>query len=358
MAKLAPQGPFRAFDNNGDPLDGGKLYTYVAGTTTPKDTFTTEAGDVANDNPIILDANGYADVWLGDGAYKFVLKDENDVTLWTLDDISGDVSSSFASSVVDISTNTTVNATYQNQVLRCTSGVTLSLLDVTTAGDGFAIVVRNDSGSDVTIDPDGSEQIDGSSTYTLSDGGSLTVVCNGTAWYTLFYTPITIASQAEAEAGTNNTNFMTPLRTAQALAAQLPAVGKVLQFVYAANPTGAAQTTTSATFSDVTGMSLAITPTASDSIIYGFMYASGQINSAGGELDLRVFRGATEVAFHQPYFKGTTNDYFPVNVSFVDTPATTSEITYNLEYASGSGTVGFRSSGESHRWIVLMEIGA
>lgn len=33
----------------------------------------------------------------------------------------------------------------------------------------------------------------------------------------------TIASQAEAEAGTNNTNLMTPLRTAQAIAALAPA---------------------------------------------------------------------------------------------------------------------------------------
>jgi hypothetical protein len=32
------------FDNNGDPLVGGKLYTYAAGTTTPQTTFTSSSG--------------------------------------------------------------------------------------------------------------------------------------------------------------------------------------------------------------------------------------------------------------------------------------------------------------------------
>ena len=38
------------FDNNGAPLSGGLIYTYLAGTTTPQATYTTSSGNVANDS--------------------------------------------------------------------------------------------------------------------------------------------------------------------------------------------------------------------------------------------------------------------------------------------------------------------
>lgn len=79
---------FRAFDANGDPLAGGLLYSYTAGTTTPLDTYTTRAGTVPNTNPVVLDANGEADIWVAGGVlYKFVLKDSAGVTQWTEDNV-------------------------------------------------------------------------------------------------------------------------------------------------------------------------------------------------------------------------------------------------------------------------------
>lgn len=92
---LSPVGGVAAqfFDNNGNPLTGGKLYTYAAGTTTPAVTYTSSAGNVAHTNPIILDSAGRipgGEVWL-DGAtqYKFVLKTSADVLIATYDNISG-----------------------------------------------------------------------------------------------------------------------------------------------------------------------------------------------------------------------------------------------------------------------------
>ena len=75
---------FRAEDSNGDPLIGGKLYTYVPGSTLPKATYTNLAQTIANTNPVILDSRGEATLF-GTGDYKFILKDENDVTVWSLD---------------------------------------------------------------------------------------------------------------------------------------------------------------------------------------------------------------------------------------------------------------------------------
>lgn len=85
---ISPYPKIQAFDSNGDPLVGGKLYTYAAGTTTPATTWTTTVGNVANTNPVILDSRGECNVYLTAGtAYKFVLKTSADVTIWTVDQI-------------------------------------------------------------------------------------------------------------------------------------------------------------------------------------------------------------------------------------------------------------------------------
>lgn len=68
-------------------MAGGLLYSYQAGTTTPIATYTDSTGLTANTNPIVLDADGYADVWLGDFNYKFVLADALNNILWTVDNV-------------------------------------------------------------------------------------------------------------------------------------------------------------------------------------------------------------------------------------------------------------------------------
>lgn len=87
MASLLPNGKQQYFGTDGLPLVGGKLFTYQAGTTTPKATFTTAAADVPNTNPIILDGRGEAQVFWS-GSYKVVLKDSLDNIIWTVDNIT------------------------------------------------------------------------------------------------------------------------------------------------------------------------------------------------------------------------------------------------------------------------------
>jgi microcystin-dependent protein len=80
------------FDNNGVPLNGGLLYVYQAGSSTPIATYTDINGTVANSNPIVLDASGRSatEIWLTYGYfYKFVLKDSTGSTLGTYDNIYG-----------------------------------------------------------------------------------------------------------------------------------------------------------------------------------------------------------------------------------------------------------------------------
>lgn len=90
---LSPIGNgFQFFDNNGLPLNAGKIYTYQAGSSTPMATYTDNAGLVANSNPIILGTDGRPpnEIWFSDGFfYKFILKDSNDVTIQTYDNLYG-----------------------------------------------------------------------------------------------------------------------------------------------------------------------------------------------------------------------------------------------------------------------------
>lgn len=190
MANIAPYVFWQSFDNSGDPLAGGKIYTYEAGTSTPKATYTDSGEGTANANPVILDANGRADIWLGDGSYKFVIYDSSDNLIDTVDNVVGEAANAFGGTYRTITTNTSVTADYANNILECTSAVTLSLLDVATATEGFLFTVKNTSGGNVIIDPDAAELIDGASTLTIPDDTSALIVCTGTAWTSLFYNNI------------------------------------------------------------------------------------------------------------------------------------------------------------------------
>jgi hypothetical protein len=80
------------FDNNGNVLSGGKIYTYQAGTTTPLATYTANSESAFHTNPIILDSAGRVpsggEIWLQLGVgYKFVLKTSAEVLIATYDNI-------------------------------------------------------------------------------------------------------------------------------------------------------------------------------------------------------------------------------------------------------------------------------
>lgn len=81
------------FDNSGNPLVGGLLYTYEAGTTTPLATYTSSSGATAHTNPIQLNSAAKVpggEIWLDySKKYKFVLKTSTDVLLNTYDNIGG-----------------------------------------------------------------------------------------------------------------------------------------------------------------------------------------------------------------------------------------------------------------------------
>jgi hypothetical protein len=85
---VIPSPVFTGLDANGDPVNGGKLHTYAAGTTTNQATYSDVNLTSANANPVVLDSSGRATIYTPTGAsFKYVLKTSADVTLWTADNI-------------------------------------------------------------------------------------------------------------------------------------------------------------------------------------------------------------------------------------------------------------------------------
>lgn len=80
-ASILPPGYTQYLDSNGKPLSAGKVYNYVPNTTTLKTTWQDAAETIPNANPVILDAGGRAKI-LGDGSYRQIVKDRNNVTIW------------------------------------------------------------------------------------------------------------------------------------------------------------------------------------------------------------------------------------------------------------------------------------
>ena len=79
----------QALDNAGESLAGAKLTTYEAGTTTPLATYSDAALTTPNTNPVVADGAGqFGLIYLLDQAYKFVLTDADDVTIWTADNVN------------------------------------------------------------------------------------------------------------------------------------------------------------------------------------------------------------------------------------------------------------------------------
>jgi hypothetical protein len=135
MAVLSPSAKMAFIDAAGEPLVAGRLYTYIAGTTTLQATYTDSSGAQANTNPVILDSRGEANVWLGGAVYKFVLKDADDALIWSVDDISAPTSavSPVLSGSVTIDSNTTTPA-----------------LKITQTGVGPVLRVQDSTDPDVT----------------------------------------------------------------------------------------------------------------------------------------------------------------------------------------------------------------
>jgi len=141
-----PTPEIQYLSSTGAPLVGAKLCTYAAGSSTPLATYTDSTAGTPNTNPVVLDANGRASIWVGPALYKFVLRVGGDGTCstgavqWSQDNV-GDTTLYFTTYVATAGTCTLISfkATGTGAVTRtCSSklGDFLSVQDFGAKGDG------------------------------------------------------------------------------------------------------------------------------------------------------------------------------------------------------------------------------
>ena len=140
--------------------------------------------------------------------------------------------------------------------------------------------------------------------------------------------------------------------------------GKVLQVVSGATTTLA----TSASGTYITsGITATITPTSATSTI--FVIISTLVGKGGNSSGLfRLYRNGSSIKNLTDgvgYTGGTVQNIVPYAVNYVDSPASTSALTYALFFANQNGTTGttdvntyVNTAGSTEGRITLMEIGA
>jgi hypothetical protein len=93
MSKTLTPSPYQVLlDEDGNPVSGGQIGTYLTGTTTPAATYADSEGTVENENPIVTDAYGRYIAYLTPGvAYRFTFLNADGSELYPLRDGIGAV---------------------------------------------------------------------------------------------------------------------------------------------------------------------------------------------------------------------------------------------------------------------------
>lgn len=164
---LSPIGNESQIDANGAPLSGGKIETYIAGSSTPTATYTNNTGSVPHANPIVLNVLGLPPqpIWLDSLlSYKFIIKDVNNVVQRTIDNIVGISGSAplpadqwiiYQGSATYISATSFSLAGDQTSIFQVgrrvrtvnTGGIVYSTILTSVFGAVTTITLSNDSGS-------------------------------------------------------------------------------------------------------------------------------------------------------------------------------------------------------------------
>ncbi len=116
--------------------------------------------------------------------------------------------------------------------------------------------------------------------------------------------------------------------------------------------------TTSSSFTDITGLSVAITPSATNSKIYVMTNFQGRSDSGSGYPAFRMLRDSTVINagttagsrvggfLVMNVFNADNNTGMSISTAFLDSPSSTSELTYKIQMKqSGGNTAGVGSGG-------------
>ncbi len=149
-------------------------------------------------------------------------------------------------------------------------------------------------------------------------------------------------------------------------------VGKILQVV-STTKTDTASTTTSGSWTDISGLSVTITPSSTSSKIF-ILVTIGSISSSGGtSVGFLLRRGDTRVGNSTSETKQSgignayagSQDYLQtISTNYLDSPNTTSATTYKMQWRPSGGTsylgqyTGNATEYNGSSTITVMEVAA
>jgi hypothetical protein len=163
---------FRASDSRGRPLSGGKLHTYIVGTTTEKPAYSDYNYNTQHTNPIVLDADGEATIYLL-GPYKLILKDSNDVEIWTMDNVYGQDSTTgnvyypYNGATDQGATGNSDTIKYAVDTLGSDTGTIKLLHNSGSATTTYTLTTSETTGSTIYFEIEPGAIIDGAGTLTI-----------------------------------------------------------------------------------------------------------------------------------------------------------------------------------------------
>lgn len=147
---LSPVGNEQQFDANGNPLVGGKIYTYIAGSSTPVATYTDNSTGTQQANPIILNSLGLpaSPIWLTNSvSVKFIIRDSADVLIRTIDNLAGinDVTAAASEWVASSITPTYISSTSFSMAGDQTQAFQVGrrILTTNTAGTRYSSIISS-----------------------------------------------------------------------------------------------------------------------------------------------------------------------------------------------------------------------
>src|SRR5438045_1773228 len=135
----------------------GYVWTYAAGTTNPQATYADAESKTQNDNPVQLDSNGEAFIWIlntNDAAYDFAVYDANDNLLQTILDIQQvaivNNNVSFTGNL-SINNNSIIDAATKKYIKFTATASAANWLTITNSATGTGPTLAVDGG-DTNID--------------------------------------------------------------------------------------------------------------------------------------------------------------------------------------------------------------
>ncbi len=297
------------------PLAGGKVYTYAAGTSTPKATYTDSTGVTLAANPVILDSAGKVTLW-GLGSYKIVVKDSTDVTISTTDGIP-----SFNAAT------TSSNAFFQQ--LSGDAVTTVFTLDQALGTDENALLIYIDAN---LTDKVGYQPVKPSA-YTIN-GTALTFTvapASGTNNIYVYCPELSIGAAATSALDAQTSATAAAVSATAALSSQNAALSSATAASGSATAAAASATSIAAAFYDTSTTSLAIAIAAKTfTVTAGKQFAAGQ------------FISAISAASAANYMHGTVTSYSGTTLitNMTDIGGSGTHTDWNISVSGSQGSKG------------------